>query len=653
MAKSIYEKAKRGSSGAWLERINPISRLSITEARSIYDAARTYGSPRLQKIYDEIELTDPVLMTCVERRQSALAGLGWKVTAQAEADETLAKEQKDAAIRFFNGIDNLTAALEHLDLAFFRGFSHAQPLWDGNSVYHINLLDSWNFLTGENGEWLWNPLCLSDPNGCVPVTSAARLVSLVRRRAIDYPALSIYIRKSLGEADWGRFIERYGIPPVDAIMAPNATNEQKGDYLESAEAARDGLPTVWPNGTITSRAEGSRGQDPFTSFIEHQEKLIVLSATGGTLTSLAQSDTGALAGGAQMDVWEQIVSRDSIVIADAIERGMLRHFLEETFPGQPACVNFTLGTDRKMTPVEVAELAVKIKSAGYVIDQGELEEATGFTLVKDETPAPAGLPFMAREVKPKSKSTVEVEGKVRGDVLSAFAADNAPLARALQDLLKDPSPAAAEKLLADLPTPLPDDPALAAVIAEEMANQFGDGRERTPSAPLANSNDQPRGKTSPGSFAPAAGGGLSDKAKANAEKRQRQSDNKAKGMAGMSTVENGGDCHEFMRSEKLGRIAFYQGNDEEGYLHIKNNPDPNHQVMLKDGNIPNTLAYGKYYKDTYQNLSGWSVVNGDKCVFLGNDGDGVKIISAYASSTKAAVFKGRVALENEEEVLAS
>ena len=116
----------------------------------------------------------------------------------------------------------------------------------------------------------------------------------------------------------------------------------------------------------------------------------------------------------------------------------------------------------------------------------------------------------------------------------------------------------------------------------------------------------------------------------------------------MSSVEGGSDCRDFMRSQKLGRIAFYQGNDEEGYLHIKNNPDPNHQVMLKDGNIPNTLAYGKYYKDTYQDKSGWSVVNGDKCVFLGKDGDGVKIITAYVSKSKAAVFARRAAIENKE-----
>lgn len=45
-----------------------------------------------------------------------------------------------------------------------------------------------------------------------------------RRRAIDWPALNIYIRKFIGERDWGRFLERYGIPPVDVVMAPNTTN---------------------------------------------------------------------------------------------------------------------------------------------------------------------------------------------------------------------------------------------------------------------------------------------------------------------------------------------------------------------------------------------------------------------------------------------
>ena len=103
-----------------------------------------------------------------------------------------------------------------------------------------------------------------------------------------------------------------------------------------------------------------------------------------------------------------------------------------------------------------------------------------------------------------------------------------------------------------------------------------------------------------------------------------------------------------MRSVKLGRIAFYQGDENEGYLHIKNNPDADHQAMLQGDAIPNTLAYGKYYRDVYKGTAGWSVVQGDKCVFLGPDGDGVKIITAYVSKTKAAVFSRLTAIENKE-----
>ena len=43
------------------------------------------------------------------------------------------------------------------------------------------------------------------------------------------------------------------------------------------------------------------------------------------------------------------------------------------------------------------------------------------------------------------------------------------------------------------------------------------------------------------------------------------------------------------------------------------------------------------------------MVNGDKCVFLGPDGDGmVKVVTAYVSKTKAAVFSRQAAIENKE-----
>ena len=404
----VIAKPKRSSASAWLDRVNPLQGLSIQQAKNIFDIARAHGSPLLQKIYEEIELTDPVLMTCVERRQSALAGLGWRVVANASAkDQGLAEEQRAAIEEFASGIENLDDAIEHLDLAFFRGYSVCQPIWESGRVRTVNVLNSWNFLRGDDGRLVWNPDCTLDVNGCVEITPAARTVQLVRRRAIDWPALTIYIRKYVGERDWGRCLERYGVPPVDAVMGPNATPEQRSEYLECAEAAKEGRVVVWPSGTTASRAEGIRGQDPFTAFIEHQEKLIVLMSTGGTLTSLAQADTGSLAGGAQMDVWSQIVKRDGVVISGALNRGLFNRFLADAFPGRPLAAHFEIGMEEEPSASEAADLAGKISVAGFTVDRSQLEEKTGFKLEAKPEPQPGAPLFNKAPAAPQKKKTAE------------------------------------------------------------------------------------------------------------------------------------------------------------------------------------------------------------------------------------------------------
>lgn len=383
------------SRNCWLDTINPIRGLSISAAKSIFDSARKNGSAMLQKIYAEVEGADPTLMTCVDRRAAAISSIGWQVTARSSAtDRGLAEEQRRMTDAFLSGISNLTEALEHLDLAYFRGFSHVQPVWSSpTEVTRITLLDSWNFLYDKaEGVWHWNPDCSTDITACPPVPPEARLVSLTHRRAIDWPALAIYLRKSLGESDWGRYVERYGLPNFIATMHAGATDEQRAEYLKSAKAVRDGNPAALPNGgSVETVGTESRGQDPFSAFIEHQERLIVLMATGGTLTSLAQADTGALAGGAQMDVWRQIVSRDVSAISSAVQRGLVVPFLRAAFPGREVCAEFRIEGDERPTKKETAELAATLRSAGYTVDQKELEEAVGFKLVKDAIPAPGGV----------------------------------------------------------------------------------------------------------------------------------------------------------------------------------------------------------------------------------------------------------------------
>lgn len=383
-------KEKRNATIAWLERSNPLKGLSISAANNIFDAARTGDTQRLHWMYSEIETANPVLSMCVTRRSGAAANFRWKVSERAAFDDTLASEQRDAVERFLGGIVNLADTFEHLDLALFRGFSHAQPIWEEDgTVREIALLDSWKFLK-KDGAWFYNPACDGFTGSCESCEDA-RLITVERRRPVDVPALALHLRAAVGSRDWGRFIERYALPKPAVVMSPNATGNDRNDYQQSANALENGQVTVWPSGTsLMDFAGGSRGVDPFTAFITHQEKTILMLATGGTLGSMAEAGSGTLAGNAQQDVWESIVSRDSGVISAAMMRDLIRPYLEATFPGQKIAVEFGFDLTHNPSPKEVFEIAAAAKAAGYIINQEQLEEKTGFKLEKAPESASMG-----------------------------------------------------------------------------------------------------------------------------------------------------------------------------------------------------------------------------------------------------------------------
>ena len=115
------------------------------------------------------------------------------------------------------------------------------------------------------------------------------------------------------------------------------------------------------------------------------------------------------------------------------------------------------------------------------------------------TPLQTALQGVAKREEGSGRTTTPESGDApQRAILTAFAKDTSKAAEAVKSLLAEEDPeklkALSSKLIADLPTLIPDDPALAAVIAEAMAAEFSpDGRARTPSAPppsgaLANEN---------------------------------------------------------------------------------------------------------------------------------------------------------------------
>ncbi|MBR1608020.1 MAG: DUF935 family protein [Kiritimatiellae bacterium] len=617
------QRARRTAASSWLERTNPLAGLSIRAAQRIYDAARGGDFSRIQYLYSEIERENPVLMTCVDRRASALSGLGWKVSTQRDGAE--ADEQKAALEERLAEAEGMDEALEHLALAFFRGFAHARPVWNGpGRLAGFDLLNGWNFARDPaTGTWFWNPRAEycdpSHPGAGLEEVPRGELVTVSRVRDIDRPAMALALRDAVGARDWGRFLERYGIPFVIFTAPPSASDAAMPRFAEAAEKIADGLSTAVPAGSQVSFAGEARGADPFTPFEEQIHKLIVLMSTGGTLTSLAESGAGTLAGNAQMEVWKQIVKRDGVAIGAAIDRAVCRPLLRgiRDFAGRAPLVKFELGGDRQLEPGEIFDVAAKARQAGYRIAKDELERATGYTLEEDPsagagtpgTGLPGGGGFALNAKTPlqfgcsplqnarsatDGKSPDPTPARALKRILEAFRADLGPAAEELQRVLKLPEAEmrAACRYLSDrLPDLLPKDPAMAAILAEELAGAFaeaaGETTEHTDGTEaLANEDREADGQFAPKGTGDQTGGGSagsapSDPKKEEGEKKievgstnpdppEVQAEQLAKAKAAFEKcIADQADVTDAFSRGDIGSIDLRWGDSKKGICHLK------------------------------------------------------------------------------------
>ena len=394
---------KKEEEAVWAETFNPLRNLTIDRAQRIYDSARMGAYAELQWLYQEIESVDPTLFTCVERRSSALLETDYCIKAvDADKaigfDESLAEDQRAFLKIAFADAENgnLNETLEHLGLAFFRGYAHAKPLYNngGTTLEGFDILDNWNFCEDRHtGTWYWNPKAQSTINSELQKIPIGELVSIKRMRHVNYPALSIYIRAALGERKWGLFLERYGVPPVIITMPPDIDKSQEPAYLTAAERVAMGGSGALPNGSTASYATEARGTNPFSEYLKHQQEQIVLMSTGGILTSLSSpTGIGAGASDAHSETWRTVIRRDCKIIATPINRGPVDALLEAGFPGRPKLAYFDFA-EPKPKAKDVFECATFAKTAGYLVRKEDLEEKTGYVLELDTSTSSMLMPY--------------------------------------------------------------------------------------------------------------------------------------------------------------------------------------------------------------------------------------------------------------------
>lgn len=470
---------------SWMETFNPLRHLTLQQAQMIFDAARRGCDARLQWIYQNIEEVDPTLMICAERRASALVDLDWTTRTKParrfkDYDEKLAEEQA-AFLSYAYGQaedSNLFPAIEHLSTAFFRGHAHVAPVYseDGMSLKGFQLLNAWNLTRNiKDNTWHWNPNADETVETAnLDLLPREEVVHFVRSRHIDYPAMAIHLRTTLGEKVWGQFLERYGIPPVIVTMPQDIDPNQVEKFAAAAQSIYEGSVGALPAGSQVHYASEARGVNPFKEFLDHQQQLMVLMATGGMLTSLTgATGIGQGASDAHEETWRTIVRRDAALIATALNRTVTDTLLDRAFPNQPHLAQFDFETDPQPSAMEVFDLAGKAVTAGYKISQDELEERTGYTL-SENAPTPDALgggvssPFLMNKAAPTSAAFK----KEFAALATALQVDLSPAAEAVQTFLADPTAEKAAWLMSVLPQLLPEDPQAALILEQSLAQSY-------------------------------------------------------------------------------------------------------------------------------------------------------------------------------------
>lgn len=172
--------------------------------------------------------------------------------------------------------DGLTEAIRHLCLASFRGRSAVKPFIDSNGELILKKLDNWNFLS-YNGKNYWNPTAtpVFNVNGDLKGLNEVGLQELPEdeiayveeERPVDIPGLIVYLRLLIGEENWARAVEKYGIAQV-LLKAPEGTPDtdlEKWNYR--AQAIFEGASGCVPGGTEVDILTQARAQDPFSGYI--------------------------------------------------------------------------------------------------------------------------------------------------------------------------------------------------------------------------------------------------------------------------------------------------------------------------------------------------------------------------------------------------
>ena len=367
------------------------------------------------------------------------------------------------------------------------------PLWKFENrtgeLRYIPQVGGWDGVEMKRGEWM-----VSTGDG---IGVAAAICACMKR---------------LGLTNWLVFTDRCVLPLIHGKTGAAYGSEQWNNLQKALKNINRLARVVTDPSTDINAIQMDGGkQNPFGPLIDWCDRAIVTLYRGGDLGTISRPD--AVGGLGQLDEVDALEQRSCVRITETLNEQVSSFVVDYV-------LNKALKAEIVIEPVSkpdvkqdmeidnhLAKFGVKLSKTDALARYGRAEAAEddpGDAMelkTGPETGLPGGFGGLANERAPKTplqndenalqNARKDADGQGEGSdeppsqiakkrpsarsaVIDAFVRQNSEAAEAVKAVVDNPSEGAFAQLLANLPDLLPMDPALAAVIADEMAKVYGD-----------------------------------------------------------------------------------------------------------------------------------------------------------------------------------
>ena len=508
-------------------RMAPLRGLDPDRLASAIDGFRAGSLGPLARVVAEFETRDDTMSSCSRKMRAAAARCPHQVLLReglGPGDRERAEAHRRALERLWAGV-RATDALARNQRGGFRlllkqmmdaqsfGFAAHELVWrprpDG-SMDLVCVRVPLQFFESRTGALRY----LRDPNLWEGEEMAEGEWMVTAGDGVGIAASIAAMGKRLSLQDWLLFSERCGQPGLHARTDAKQGSEQWEDLV----AAVANFGREW--GIVTDRSTevdtvtlANGGTPPYPGLVERMDRAIAVLYRGSDLSTLSADggSVGASQQGDEADILEQDACE---MLSETLQEQIERPYIRYVF-GDDAPLAYV-----QVSPVSRPDLDMEMRidrhlvSLGVPLSRKEALERYQRSMAADDDPDDAaleektpppdapgggfGLPNSSQEprnaiAKPLQNARTGSDGKLPAPggetgqsasegILRALAEDLGPARDELLKLLDLPEaerPAAARALAGRLDELLPDDAAMAAVLAEEMAEAFAEGAGET------------------------------------------------------------------------------------------------------------------------------------------------------------------------------